>query len=124
MSDVRCACQLKVWGLVTGHLLDSFSGMGSPVTFVSVINSTIVSASTSCGHLKLWQLDYDPKQKIQTCIPANCSRVVISKDGNTVHFIRDEDRTKVFTWKYSKGEPKCFLFFIVIVAAVKTILRL
>ncbi|XP_053539257.1 NACHT domain- and WD repeat-containing protein 1 [Ictalurus punctatus] len=94
---------IRVWGLVTGHLLDSFSGMGSPVTFVSVYNSTIISASTRSGHLKLWQLDYDPKHKIQTGIPANCPRVVISKDGSTVHFIREEDRAKVFAWNCSEG---------------------
>lgn len=98
-------CQMKVWGLVTGHLLDSFGGMGSSVTFVSVYNNTIISASTRSGHLKMWKLDYDPKHKVQTCIPANCPRVVISKDGNTVHFIREEDRAKVFTWNCSEGEP-------------------
>ncbi|KAK3561676.1 hypothetical protein QTP86_012485 [Hemibagrus guttatus] len=93
---------IRVWGLVTGQLLDSFSGMGSSVTFVSLYNSTIISGSTRSGHLKLWQLDYDPKHKVQTCIPANCPRVVISKDGNTVHFIREEDRAKVFTWNCSE----------------------
>ncbi|KAF5909987.1 NACHT domain- and WD repeat-containing protein 1 [Clarias magur] len=96
-------CFLQVWGLVTGHLLDSFSGIGSPVTFVSVYNNTVISASTRSGHIKLWQLDYDPKHKIQTGIPANCPRVVISKDGNTVHFIREEARAKVFTWNNSEG---------------------
>ncbi|XP_060734898.1 NACHT domain- and WD repeat-containing protein 1 [Tachysurus vachellii] len=94
---------IRVWGLVTGHLLDSFSGMGSSVTFVSVYNNTIISASTRSGHLKMWKLDYDPKHKVQTCIPANCPRVVISKDGNTVHFIREEDRAKVFKWNCSEG---------------------
>ncbi|TSM94660.1 NACHT domain- and WD repeat-containing protein 1 [Bagarius yarrelli] len=94
---------IQVWGLVTGQLLDSFSGMGSPITFVSVYNNIIISASTRSGHLKLWQLDYDPKHKVHTFIPANCPRVVVSKDGNTVHFIRDEERAKVFTWKCSEG---------------------
>ncbi|KAM9460844.1 NACHT domain- and WD repeat-containing protein 1 [Clarias gariepinus] len=94
---------IRVWGLVTGHLLDSFSGMGSPVTFVSVYNNKVISASTRSGHIKLWQLEYDPKHKIQTGIPANCPRVVISKDGNTVHFIREEARAKVFTWNTSEG---------------------
>lgn len=109
MTNLKyCACQLKVWGLVTGHLLDSFSGMGSPVTFVSVYNNKVISASTRSGHIKLWQLEYDPKHKIQTGIPANCPRVVISKDGNTVHFIREEARAKVFTWNTSEGEPHYF----------------
>ncbi|KAI4904217.1 hypothetical protein NFI96_031748, partial [Prochilodus magdalenae] len=94
---------IRVWGLTTGQLLDSISGMASPVTFVSVYNTTIISASGSSTLLKLWQLDYDPKHKSQACIPANCPRVVISKDGNTVHFVKEEDRTKVFTWSCSEG---------------------
>ncbi|KAI5626673.1 NACHT domain- and WD repeat-containing protein 1 isoform X2 [Silurus asotus] len=94
---------IRVWGLVTGHLLDSFSGMGSPVTSVTMYNTTIISASTRSGHLKLWQLDYNPKHKNQACVPANCPRVVISRDGNTVHFIREEDRAKVFSWNCSEG---------------------
>ncbi|XP_036443049.1 NACHT domain- and WD repeat-containing protein 1 [Colossoma macropomum] len=95
---------IRVWGLTTGQLLDSISGVASPVTFVSVYNTTIISASSSSTHLKLWQLDYNPKHKSQTCVPANCPRVVISKDGNTVHFIKEEDKRKVFTWSCSEGD--------------------
>ncbi|KAK1805804.1 hypothetical protein P4O66_012851, partial [Electrophorus voltai] len=100
---------IRVWGLITGQMLDSISGMGSPVSFLSVYDGTIISASTSSPCLKLWQLDYDPKHKSQTCIPANCSRVVISKDGNTVHLVREEDRTKVLTWSSNEGLSRYFM---------------
>lgn len=96
---------LKIWGLITGQLLDSFSGIGSPVIFLSLYNNVIISASTTSDCLKLWQPDYDPKHKSQPCIPANCPRVVVCKDANTVYFIREEDRTKVYTWSFSEGEP-------------------
>ncbi|XP_076880885.1 NACHT domain- and WD repeat-containing protein 1 [Brachyhypopomus gauderio] len=94
---------IRVWGLITGQLLDSISGMGSPVTFVSVHDGTIISASSSSPRLKLWQLAYDPNHRRQACIPANCSRVVISKDGNTIHLVREDDGTKVFNWSSTEG---------------------
>ncbi|XP_066504213.1 NACHT domain- and WD repeat-containing protein 1 [Hoplias malabaricus] len=95
---------IRVWGLTTGQLLDSLSGMASPVTFVFAYNTTIISASISSARLKLWQLDYDPKLKPQTCLPANCPKVVISKNGSTIHFIKEEDQAKVFTWSCTEGE--------------------
>ncbi|XP_072516937.1 NACHT domain- and WD repeat-containing protein 1 [Salminus brasiliensis] len=94
---------IRVWGLTTGQLLDSLSGARSPITFLSVYNTTIISASSSSTRLKLWTLEYEPKHKSQMCIPANCPSVAISKDGNTVHFIKEEDRSKVFTWSCSEG---------------------
>ncbi|KAL6469272.1 hypothetical protein MHYP_G00227960 [Metynnis hypsauchen] len=100
---IRLQFKPQVWGLTTGQLLDSISGMASPVTSVSVYNNTIISASSSSTHLKLWKLDYDSKHKSQASFPANCPRVVISKDGNNVHFIKEEDKRKVFTWNCTEG---------------------
>ncbi|XP_007240267.3 NACHT domain- and WD repeat-containing protein 1 [Astyanax mexicanus] len=94
---------IRVWGLTTGQLLDSISGVGSPVMFISVYNNTIISASPSSSRLKLWSLDYDPKHRNQMCVPANCTNVVITKDGSTVHYIKEEDRSKVFTWSCAEG---------------------
>uniref|UniRef100_A0A3B1K070 NACHT and WD repeat domain containing 1 n=1 Tax=Astyanax mexicanus TaxID=7994 RepID=A0A3B1K070_ASTMX len=103
-SQVSSLSICSVWGLTTGQLLDSISGVGSPVMFISVYNNTIISASPSSSRLKLWSLDYDPKHRNQMCVPANCTNVVITKDGSTVHYIKEEDRSKVFTWSCAEGE--------------------
>ncbi|XP_041912488.1 NACHT domain- and WD repeat-containing protein 1 [Alosa sapidissima] len=95
---------IRVWCLSSGKLLDTFHGVGSRVTSLAVFGETVVSASACSGQLKVWQLNSDPKHKAKTSVPANCSLVTLSKDGQTAFFVKHGNRKEVFTWDCTTGD--------------------
>ncbi|XP_051531266.1 NACHT domain- and WD repeat-containing protein 1 [Myxocyprinus asiaticus] len=99
---------IRVWSVTTGALLDWISGMDSVVSSLAVHQHTIISASVISNSLKLWHLDYNTCHKSKTCIPAHCSLVVLSKEGDSVFYVKEGNKTEVFTWSCSEGET-CLL---------------
>ncbi|RXN35385.1 NACHT domain- and WD repeat-containing 1 [Labeo rohita] len=94
---------IRVWGVTTGALLDWFGVMDSAVSSLAVHQRTIISASIITNQLKVWQLDYNNKHRSKTFIPAYCPLVVLSKDGDTVFYVKEGNNTEVFTWSCSEG---------------------
>lgn len=107
----------KVWSVTTGALLDWIGVMDSAVSTLAVHQRTIISASVIANQLKVWQLDYNTKDRSKSFIPAYCPLVVLSKDGDTVFFVKEGNETEVFTWSCSEGETcnKRILGFIVVI---------
>ncbi|XP_062412384.1 NACHT domain- and WD repeat-containing protein 1 [Sardina pilchardus] len=95
---------IRVWCLSSGKLLDTFHGVGSSVTSLAVFGETVVSASACSGQLKVWQLNSDPKHKAKSSVPANCSLVTLSKDGQTAYFVKHGNRKEVFSWDCTTGD--------------------
>ncbi|KAL0181654.1 hypothetical protein M9458_024060, partial [Cirrhinus mrigala] len=94
---------IRVWGITTGALLDWIGVMDSVVSSLAVHQRTIISASIIANQLKVWQLDYNNKHRSKTFIPAYCPLVVLSKDGDTVFYVKEGNKTEVFTWSSSEG---------------------
>lgn len=94
----------KVWSVTTGALLDWIGVMDSAVASLAVHQRTIISASVIANQLKVWQLDYNTKLRSKTFIPAYCPIVALSKDGDTVFYAKEGNKTEVFTWSCSEGE--------------------
>ncbi|XP_073731920.1 NACHT domain- and WD repeat-containing protein 1 [Misgurnus anguillicaudatus] len=94
---------MRVWSVTTGALLDWISGMDSAVSSLAVHQRTVISASAINSSLKIWHLDYSTKNRIKSCIPAYCPLVVLSKDGDTVYYVKEGNNTEVFTWSFSAG---------------------
>lgn len=95
---------LQVWCLSSGKLLDTFHGSGFSVSWLAVLGETVVSASTDSSQLKVWQLNSDPKHRPKASVPANCSLVTLSKDGQTAFFVKHGSRKEVFAWDCTTGE--------------------
>uniref|UniRef100_A0A672MC92 NACHT and WD repeat domain containing 1 n=1 Tax=Sinocyclocheilus grahami TaxID=75366 RepID=A0A672MC92_SINGR len=93
----------KVWSVTTGALLDWIGVMDSAVASLAVHQRTIISASVIANQLKVWQLDYNTKHRSKTFIPAYCPLVALSKDGDTVFYVKEGDETEIFTWSCSEG---------------------
>ncbi|KAM9479394.1 NACHT domain- and WD repeat-containing protein 1 [Salvelinus alpinus] len=96
---------IRVWSITTGNLLDSFLGMDAPVTTLALYEGTVVSASSSAYYLKLWHLPSpnDPQQRPKGCIPAGCPQVALTKDGDTVYYVRNIGQKEVITWNCHTG---------------------
>jgi len=93
-----------VWGVTTGALLDWIGVVDSAVSTLAVHQSTVISASVIANQLKVWQLDYNNKHRSKCFIPAYCPLVVLSKDGDTLFYVKEGNKTEVFTWSCSEGE--------------------
>ncbi|XP_028856610.1 NACHT domain- and WD repeat-containing protein 1 isoform X2 [Denticeps clupeoides] len=94
---------IRVWCLSSGKLLDSFYGMGSPVTSLAAYGHLVMSASSSTNCLKVWQMDYNPSHRTKSRIPGNCCLVTLSKDGENVFYVRRGNRNEINTWNSSTG---------------------
>ncbi|XP_067288484.1 NACHT domain- and WD repeat-containing protein 1 [Pseudorasbora parva] len=94
---------IRVWSVTTGALLDWIGVMDSAVSILAVHQRTIISASIIANQLKVWQLDYNTKHRSKSFIPAYCPLVVLSKDSETVFFVKEGNKTEVFTWSCSEG---------------------
>ncbi|XP_077058882.1 NACHT domain- and WD repeat-containing protein 1 [Siphateles boraxobius] len=94
---------IRVWSVTTGALLDWIGVMDSAVSTLAVHQRTIISASVIANQLKVWQLDYNTKHKSKSFIPAYCPLVVLSKDGDTLFYVKEGNKTEVFTWSCSEG---------------------
>uniref|UniRef100_A0A8C1RHS7 NACHT and WD repeat domain containing 1 n=1 Tax=Cyprinus carpio TaxID=7962 RepID=A0A8C1RHS7_CYPCA len=93
----------KVWSVTTGALLDWIGVMDSAVSCLAVHQRTIISASVIANQLKVWQLDYNTKHRSKSFIPAYYPLVALSKDGDTVFYVKEGNKTQVFTWSCSEG---------------------
>lgn len=102
--EVDLLVLLKVWSVTTGALLDWIGVMDSAVSTLAVHQRTIISASVIANQLKVWQLDYNTKHRSKSFIPAYCPLVVLSKDSDTVFYVKEGNNTEVFTWSCSEGE--------------------
>ncbi|KAJ8277483.1 hypothetical protein GJAV_G00075650 [Gymnothorax javanicus] len=94
---------IRVWCLSTGALLDTFSGMGAPVTTLVVYKDTVISMSSSTYYLKLWQLDYNHEHKTNNCFPGSSPLVTLSPSGDLVYFLKHGNRKDVGVWDCRKG---------------------
>ncbi|XP_064187441.1 NACHT domain- and WD repeat-containing protein 1 [Anguilla rostrata] len=94
---------IRVWCLSTGDLLDTFTGMGAPVTTLVVYEDTVISMSSSTYYLKLWHLDYNHKHKTNNCFPASSPLVTVSRSGDAVYFLKHGDRKEVVIWDCRTG---------------------
>ncbi|XP_063311499.1 NACHT domain- and WD repeat-containing protein 1 [Pelobates fuscus] len=95
---------IRVWNLSQrGMLMDSFYGMGMPVTALAMKGSTVVSSSRSAYYLKLWNLDYDQKHKTIPPFQDLSGCVTFSDSGNRVYFPRTGDQHKIVVWDSVQG---------------------
>ncbi|XP_059385042.1 NACHT domain- and WD repeat-containing protein 1 [Carassius carassius] len=94
---------VRVWSVTTGALLDWIGVMDSAVSSLAVHQRTIISASVIANQLKVWQLDYNTKNRSKSFIPAYYPLVALSKDGDTVFYVKEGNKTQVFTWSCSEG---------------------
>ncbi|KAL2090163.1 hypothetical protein ACEWY4_014851 [Coilia grayii] len=95
---------IRVWCLSSGKLQDTFHSEDSCVTSLAIFGQTVVSASSSSGSLKVWQLTSDPNIRARASIPAHSSLVTISKDGQSAFFVHCDNRKEIFTWDCTTGE--------------------
>uniref|UniRef100_A0A3P8ZG22 NACHT and WD repeat domain containing 1 n=1 Tax=Esox lucius TaxID=8010 RepID=A0A3P8ZG22_ESOLU len=97
---------IRVWSITTGNLLDTFLGMGAPVTTLALCEGTVISASSSAYYLKLWKLPSpnDPQRSPGGCIPTGYSQVALTKDGDMVYFVRNGGRKEVIAWNCSSTD--------------------
>ncbi|XP_068090263.1 NACHT domain- and WD repeat-containing protein 1 isoform X2 [Hyperolius riggenbachi] len=95
---------IRIWSLSKrGDLLDTFFGMGVPVTGLALIGSTLVSSSTSAYYLKLWNLDYDQKHKTLPPFQDRSGCVALSNGGDRVYFPKTGDKHKIVVWDTVQG---------------------
>lgn len=92
-----------VWSVTTGALLDWIGGMDSVASSLAVHQRTVISASVITSLVKIWHLDYNTKYRSKSSIPAYCPQVVLSKDGDTVYYIKEGNKMEVYTWNCSEG---------------------
>lgn len=90
--------------MTTGALLDWIGGMDSVVSSLVVHQRTVISTSVLNSSLKIWHLDYNTKYRNKSSIPAYCPLVVLSKDGDTVYYIKEGNNSEVYIWNCSEGE--------------------
>uniref|UniRef100_A0A8C8GNP9 AAA+ ATPase domain-containing protein n=1 Tax=Oncorhynchus tshawytscha TaxID=74940 RepID=A0A8C8GNP9_ONCTS len=104
-ANIDPLCFLQVWSMTTGNLLDCFLGMDAPVTTLALYEGTVISASSSAYYLKLWHLPSpnNPQQRPNCCIPAGCPQVALTKDGDTVYYVRNVGQKEVITWNCHTG---------------------
>uniref|UniRef100_A0A8C2K4B0 NACHT and WD repeat domain containing 1 n=1 Tax=Cyprinus carpio TaxID=7962 RepID=A0A8C2K4B0_CYPCA len=103
-SEIITSAQDRiVWSVTTGALLDWIGVMDSAVSSLAVHQRTIISASVIANQLKVWQLDYNTKHRSKSFIPAYYPLVALSKDGDTVFYVKEGNKTQVFTWSCSEG---------------------
>nr|XP_002663751.3 NACHT domain- and WD repeat-containing protein 1 isoform X2 [Danio rerio] len=94
---------IRVWSVTTGALLDWIGVMDSSVSSLAVHQRFIISASVIVNQLKVWQLDHNTTHRNKSFIPAYCPLAVLSKDGDTVFYVKEGNKTEVFTWSCSEG---------------------
>uniref|UniRef100_H3BFE0 NACHT and WD repeat domain containing 1 n=1 Tax=Latimeria chalumnae TaxID=7897 RepID=H3BFE0_LATCH len=95
---------IRVWSLVKGLLLVSLDGMGVPVTALVLAGSTLVSASRSAYYLKVWNLDYNKKNKSVTPFQDRTGLAAISHEGELVYFPKTGDKEKILVWNSLEGK--------------------
>lgn len=105
---------LKVWSVTTGALLDWIGAMDSVVSSLAVHQRMVISASFITNYVKIWHLDYNTKYRSKSSIPAYCPQVVLSKGADTVYYIKEGNKTEVYTWNCSEGETCHIVLFIII----------
>ncbi|KAM3937313.1 NACHT domain- and WD repeat-containing protein 1 [Leptodactylus fuscus] len=95
---------IRVWNLSKrGTLLDSFYGMGVPVTGLALKGGTLVSSSDQAYYLKLWNLDYDEKHKTVPPFQDRSGCVALSSAGGRVYFPKTGDKHKIVVWDTIHG---------------------
>ncbi|XP_040273389.1 NACHT domain- and WD repeat-containing protein 1 [Bufo bufo] len=94
---------IRIWNLKRGMLLDSFYGMGIPVTGLALKGSTLVSSSNCAYYLKLWNLDYDEKHKTLPPFQDCSGCVALSSAGDRVYFPKTGDKHKIVVWDTVQG---------------------
>ncbi|TRY57443.1 hypothetical protein DNTS_031430 [Danionella cerebrum] len=94
---------IRVWSVTTGALLDWIGVMDSAVSTLALHERFVISASIITNQLKVWQLDYTTKHWNKSFIPAYCPLVVLSKDAETVFYVKEGNNTEIFTWSSSEG---------------------
>ncbi|KAA0707921.1 NACHT domain- and WD repeat-containing protein 1 [Triplophysa tibetana] len=94
---------IRVWSVTTGALLDWIGGLDSVVSSLVVHQRTVISTSLINSSLKIWHLDYNTKYRNKSSIPAYCPLVVLSKDGDTVYYIKEGNKSEVYMWNCSEG---------------------
>ncbi|KAJ8278725.1 hypothetical protein COCON_G00057910 [Conger conger] len=97
---------IRVWCLFSGNLLDTFWGMGAPVTSLVVYEGTVISMSSSAYYLKLWQLDYNHKHKSDDCFPGSSPLVIPSQSGDQAYFLKHGNRKEIAIWDSRKGTSR------------------
>ncbi|KAG8454860.1 hypothetical protein GDO86_001182 [Hymenochirus boettgeri] len=95
---------IRVWSLSKrGVLLDSFYGMGVPVTSLVLQGGMLISSSHKAYYLKLWTLDYDEQNKTLIPFQDRSGCVALSDAGNRVYFPRTGDKHKIVVWDSQQG---------------------
>ncbi|KAJ1085603.1 hypothetical protein NDU88_005733 [Pleurodeles waltl] len=96
---------IRVWSLSkSGELLDSFDGMGMPVTLLALYEDTLVSASRSAYYLKVWNLDYEQKHKTVAPFQDRTECTALSNGGDLVYFLKTGDKHKIIIWDSLEGK--------------------
>ncbi|XP_053558868.1 NACHT domain- and WD repeat-containing protein 1 [Bombina bombina] len=95
---------IRIWSLSQrGVLLDSFYGMGVPVTMLILCDNTLVSASRNAYYLKLWNLEYDKQHKTLPPFQDRSGCIALSDGGKRVYFPKTGDKHKVIVWSSEQG---------------------
>ncbi|XP_063770572.1 NACHT domain- and WD repeat-containing protein 1 [Pseudophryne corroboree] len=95
---------IRVWSLSKrGTLLDSFYGMGMPVTGLALMGRTLISSSSNAYYLKLWTLDYNEKHKTLPPFQDCSGCVALSNTGERVYFPKTGDKHKIVVWDTVNG---------------------
>ncbi|KAM4807933.1 NACHT domain- and WD repeat-containing protein 1 [Rhinophrynus dorsalis] len=95
---------IRVWSLSQrGVLLDSFYGMGVPVTGLALHGKTLISSSKNAYYLKLWNLDYDKQHKTLVPFQNHSDCGALSDEGNRVYFPKTGDKHKIIVWDSKHG---------------------
>ncbi|XP_062308645.1 NACHT domain- and WD repeat-containing protein 1 [Osmerus eperlanus] len=94
---------IRVWSITTGILLDSLHGMEGPINTLILFEGTAISASNGTDYLRLWQLQYNRKHKPRACIPAGCPHLTLTKDGDTVFYVKSKGQKEVLAWNCHTG---------------------
>ncbi|XP_069505306.1 NACHT domain- and WD repeat-containing protein 1 [Ambystoma mexicanum] len=96
---------IRVWSLSkSGELLDSFDGMGMPVTLLALYETTLVSASRNAYYLKVWNLAYDQKHKTVPPFQDRTECTTLSNGGDLVYFLKTGDKHKIIIWNSLEGK--------------------
>ncbi|KAG2463912.1 NWD1 protein, partial [Polypterus senegalus] len=97
---------IRVWSLYNGLLLDSFRGMGAPVSTLALFRDVVVSASRSTYYLKFWHLGYDKSHRTKLPVPQRSSMTTLLHSGDLVYFPQASDKKKIVIWDDEEGVTK------------------
>uniref|UniRef100_A0A8C4XB11 NACHT and WD repeat domain containing 1 n=1 Tax=Erpetoichthys calabaricus TaxID=27687 RepID=A0A8C4XB11_ERPCA len=97
---------IRVWSLYNGLLLDSFRGMGAPVSTLALFRDVVVSASRSTYYLKFWHLGYDKSHRTKPPVPQHSSMTTLLHSGDLVYFPQASDKKKIVIWNDEEGVTK------------------